>query len=55
MAHAIANHTGAVFFKLSARNNDGKYPGKKETTLMIHMVFKVARTMQPAVIYFDEL
>ena len=55
LAHAIANHTGAVFFNLSPRNTDGKYPGKKETTLMIHMVFKVARTMQPAVIYVDEL
>ena len=55
LAHAIANHTGAIFFNLSPRNTDGKYPGKKETTLMIHMVFKVARTMQPAVIYVDEL
>ena len=55
LAHAIANHTGAIFFNLSPRNTDGKYPGKKETTLMIHMVFKVARTMQPAVIYIDEL
>lgn len=50
---AIANLSGANFFDLSPRNTDGKYPGKN-VNMMIHMVFKVARTMAPSVIYIDE-
>lgn len=44
---------GANFFNLSPRNTDGKYPGKN-VSMLIHMVFKVARTMAPSVIYMDE-
>jgi AAA+ superfamily predicted ATPase len=45
--------TGANFFDLSPRNTDGHYPGKA-AAMMLHMVFKVARTMAPSVIYIDE-
>ena len=31
----------------------GKYPGKN-VGMMVHMVFKVARTMAPSVVYIDE-
>lgn len=31
----------------------GKYPGKN-CAMMVHMVFKVARTMAPSVIYIDD-
>ena len=49
----MANLSGANLFDLSPRNTDGKYPGKN-VNMMIHMVFKVARTMAPSVIYIDE-
>mmetsp|Transcript_27563 Transcript_27563/g.67781 ORF Transcript_27563/g.67781 Transcript_27563/m.67781 type:complete len:819 (-) Transcript_27563:1438-3894(-) len=54
LAHAIANAAGANFFNLSPRNIDGKYPGS-QVKMLIHMVFKVARVMQPSVIYIDEV
>lgn len=53
LAQAIANLSGSNFFDLSPRNTDGKYPGKN-VNMMIHMVFKVARTMAPSVIFIDE-
>ncbi|KAG2497810.1 hypothetical protein HYH03_004081 [Edaphochlamys debaryana] len=53
MAQAIANLSGSNFFDISPRNTDGKYPGKN-VAMMVHMVFKVARTMAPSVIYLDE-
>mmetsp|Transcript_33907 Transcript_33907/g.75181 ORF Transcript_33907/g.75181 Transcript_33907/m.75181 type:complete len:829 (-) Transcript_33907:621-3107(-) len=53
LSHAVANLSGANFFDLSPRNTDGKYPGKN-VNMMMHMVFKVARTMAPSVIYIDE-
>jgi len=54
LTHAVANLSGANLFDLSPRNTDGKYPGKKAMEMMIHMVFKVERTMAPSVIYLDE-
>jgi len=53
LSHSIANLAGANFFDLSPRNTDGKYPGKN-VNMMIHLVFKVARTMAPSVIYIDD-
>ena len=53
LTHAAAAATGATFFNLSPRNTDSKYPGSA-VKLLIHMVFKVSRTMAPAVIYIDE-
>ena len=53
LAHAVANAAGANFFNLSPRSTDGKYPGS-QVKMLIHMVFKVARVMQPSVIYIDE-
>ncbi|KAG1669632.1 hypothetical protein FOA52_010792 [Chlamydomonas sp. UWO 241] len=53
LTHAVANLAGANLFDLSPRNTDGKYPGKN-VNMLIHMVFKVARTMAPSVIYLDE-
>ena len=53
LARAAANACGAVFFDLSPRNTDGKYPGKSVSTLT-HVVFKVAKTMAPSVIFVDD-
>lgn len=54
LAHAVANAAGANFFNLSPRNTDGKYPGS-QVKMLVHMVFKVARVMQPSVIYVDQV
>lgn len=53
LSRAVANLAGATWFDLSPRNTDRKYAGK-QVSLMIHMVFKVARLMAPSVIYIDE-
>ncbi|GBF95030.1 hypothetical protein Rsub_07531 [Raphidocelis subcapitata] len=54
LSHAVASMTGANFFDLSPRNTDGRYPGKA-AAMLAHMVFKVARTMAPSVIWIDEV
>merc|ERR1719446_8407 len=54
LSYALANAIGANFFNISPRNTDGKYPGKS-VSLLTHMVFKVAKTMAPSVIYIDEV
>ncbi|XP_077573923.1 dynein regulatory complex protein 11 [Stigmatopora nigra] len=53
LVHAICQETGATLFDLSPVNIAGKYPGKPGLAMMIHLVFKVARLMQPAVIWID--
>jgi len=50
LVHAIANEIGAVLFDISCDNLVGKYPGKKGTEKLMHMVFKVARGCQPSII-----
>lgn len=54
VAQAIAHLSGSCFFDLSPRNTDGHYPGKA-VAMLLHMVFKVAKTMAPSVIYIDEV
>lgn len=53
LTRAVATLSGATFFNLSPRNTDGHYPGKS-VSMLLHMVFKVARTMAPSVIWIDE-
>ncbi|XP_061538947.1 dynein regulatory complex protein 11 isoform X2 [Phycodurus eques] len=53
LVHAICQETGATLFDLSPLNIAGKYPGKSGLTMMLHLVFKVARLMQPSVIWVD--
>ena len=47
-------NAGANFFNLSPMNTDGKYQ-KKAVAMMLHIVFKVAKTMAPSVIFIDEV
>ncbi|KAG7260443.1 LOW QUALITY PROTEIN: hypothetical protein CRUP_029442 [Coryphaenoides rupestris] len=54
LVHAICQETGAALFDLSPLNTAGKYPGKSGLALMLHMVFKVARLMQPSVIWIGD-
>ncbi|XP_060737548.1 dynein regulatory complex protein 11 [Tachysurus vachellii] len=54
LVHAICQETGANLFDLSPLNLVGKYPGKSGLQMMLHMVFKVARLMQPSVIWIGD-
>nr|CAD7425193.1 unnamed protein product [Timema monikensis] len=53
LVHAICTEVGAVLFDLSPANIVGKYPGKSGLIMLVHLVNKVARLLQPAVIYMD--
>ncbi|XP_015349399.2 IQ and AAA domain-containing protein 1-like [Marmota marmota marmota] len=54
LVQAVCTETGANLFDLSPSNLQGKYPGKSGAQLMIHMVFKVARLLQPSVIWIGD-
>ncbi|MCJ8734625.1 hypothetical protein PDJAM_G00237410 [Pangasius djambal] len=54
LVHAICQETGANLFDLSPLNLVGKYPGKSGLQMLLHMVFKVARLMQPSVVWIGD-
>uniref|UniRef100_A0A8D0E7B9 IQ motif containing with AAA domain 1 n=1 Tax=Salvator merianae TaxID=96440 RepID=A0A8D0E7B9_SALMN len=54
LVHALCTETGANLFNLSAANIVGKYPGKAGLQLMLHMVLKVAKQLQPSVIWIGD-
>ncbi|XP_029789416.1 dynein regulatory complex protein 11 isoform X1 [Suricata suricatta] len=54
LVHAICTETGANLFNLSAANIAGKYPGKSGLQMMLHVVFKVARQLQPSVVWVGD-
>uniref|UniRef100_A0A663FAY3 IQ motif containing with AAA domain 1 n=1 Tax=Aquila chrysaetos chrysaetos TaxID=223781 RepID=A0A663FAY3_AQUCH len=54
LVHAICTETGANLFNLSASNIAGKYPGKNGLQMMLHMVLKVAKQLQPSVVWIGE-
>uniref|UniRef100_A0A8C9A1F1 IQ motif containing with AAA domain 1 n=1 Tax=Prolemur simus TaxID=1328070 RepID=A0A8C9A1F1_PROSS len=54
LVHAICTETGANLFNLSSDNIAGKYPGKSGLQMMLHVVFKVARELQPSVVWIDD-
>ena len=54
LAHAVAHCAGACFLDISPRRLDGKFPGK-DIGMAMHIAFKVARSLAPAVVYIDEV
>ncbi|NXN72163.1 DRC11 protein, partial [Himantopus himantopus] len=54
LVHAICTETGANLFDLSASNISGKYPGKNGLQMMLHMVLKVAKQLQPSVVWIGD-
>ncbi|NXX91088.1 DRC11 protein, partial [Centropus bengalensis] len=54
LVHAICTETGANLFNLSASNITGKYPGESDVRMMLHMVLKVAKQLQPSVVWIGE-
>ncbi|XP_060535908.1 IQ and AAA domain-containing protein 1-like [Cylas formicarius] len=53
LVHAVCTETGAVLFDLTPANIVGKYPGKSGLIMLIHLVVKVSRLLQPSVVYMD--
>ncbi|XP_052028981.1 IQ and AAA domain-containing protein 1-like [Apodemus sylvaticus] len=51
LVQAVCTETGANLFDLSPDNVMGKYPGKNGAQMLVHIVFKVARVLQPSVIW----
>ncbi|XP_039985617.1 dynein regulatory complex protein 11 isoform X1 [Xiphias gladius] len=54
LIHAVCQETGANLFDLSPLNTAGKYPGKSGLAMMLHIVFKVARLLQPSIIWIED-
>ncbi|KAG7297756.1 hypothetical protein JYU34_018480, partial [Plutella xylostella] len=54
LVHAICSEVGAVLFDLTPANIVGKYPGKTGLIMLIHLVTKVSRLLQPSVIWMDD-
>jgi SpoVK/Ycf46/Vps4 family AAA+-type ATPase len=54
LVHAVCTETGANFFDLSPANIAGRYPGKAGLAMLTHMVFKVARALQPSIVYIGD-
>ncbi|NXP52701.1 DRC11 protein, partial [Heliornis fulica] len=54
LVHAICTETGANLFNLSASNLAGKYPGKDDLQLMLLKVLKVAKHLQPSVVWIED-
>lgn len=54
LANIIANEVGATLFDLSAENIVGKYPGKDGLKMLMHLVSKVGKALQPTVILIND-
>lgn len=54
LVHAICTEIGAVLFDLSPSNLVDKYPGKPGLIMLVHLVYKMSRLLQPSVILLDE-
>lgn len=53
LVDAVCTETGAVLLDLSTESLAGLYPGKGGLSMLIHLVNKVARALQPAIIFID--
>ncbi|NWR49248.1 DRC11 protein, partial [Regulus satrapa] len=51
LVHAICTETGANLFSLTPSNIAGKYPGKDGLMMMLHMILKVGKELQPSVVW----
>ncbi|XP_046405382.1 dynein regulatory complex protein 11-like [Ischnura elegans] len=51
--HGICTELGAYLFDISNETIADKYPGKTGLTMLIHLVNKVSRLLQPAIIYME--
>lgn len=54
LVDAICTEAGATLFDLTPGNIVGKYPGKTGLVMLMHLVNKVSRLLQPSVILMDD-
>ncbi|NXM63835.1 DRC11 protein, partial [Illadopsis cleaveri] len=54
LVHAICTETGANLFNLTASNLAGKYPGREGLMMMLHMILKVGKELQPSVVWIRD-
>ncbi|XP_040858490.1 IQ and AAA domain-containing protein 1-like [Ochotona curzoniae] len=54
LVKAVCTETGANLFDLSPNNLQGKSTTKNGIQMIVHMVFKVARLLQPSVIWIGD-
>ena len=54
LLNAICTELEATLFDLTATNIVGKYPGKSGLNMLMHLVLKVSRLIQPAVVFIDQ-
>ncbi|XP_022907446.2 IQ and AAA domain-containing protein 1-like isoform X1 [Onthophagus taurus] len=53
LANAIFTETKAVLFDLTPANLVGKYDGPVGQKMLLHLINKMSRLLQPSIIYFD--
>lgn len=53
LVYSICTEVGAVLFDLTPANIVGKYPGKSGLVMLMHLVLKVSRLLEPSVIFMD--
>ncbi|XP_014471228.1 PREDICTED: IQ and AAA domain-containing protein 1 [Dinoponera quadriceps] len=54
LVNAICTELGATLFDITPANIAGKYPGKSGLIMLIHLISKVSRLLQPSVIFMDD-
>jgi ATP-dependent 26S proteasome regulatory subunit len=54
LANIIANEVGATMFDFSPSNLVGKYPGKEGLKMLMHLLSKVGKALEPTVIYMGD-
>ncbi|XP_076848767.1 dynein regulatory complex protein 11 isoform X2 [Brachyhypopomus gauderio] len=54
LLHALCTESGASLFQLSCSTLAGRYPGRGGLQLLLNMVLKVARQLQPSVIWIED-
>ncbi|XP_053803709.1 dynein regulatory complex protein 11 isoform X3 [Vidua chalybeata] len=53
LVHAICTETGANLFNLTP-SSTGKYPGRDGLIMMLHMILKVGKELQPSVVWIGD-
>ena len=54
LLNCICTELKATLFDLTATNIVGKYPGKSGLNMLLHLVLKVSKLLQPSVIFIDQ-
>lgn len=49
LVHAVCTEVGGILFDLTPANIVGKYPGKSGLIMLMHLVTKVSRLLQPSI------